>query len=311
MIGMKLTNKKYTREEINLSALNPKEFLDDCSYDYHSGVSEVAEIIHNDKNKKIVMLAGPSCSGKTTTAKLLSDMLIKRGNKAYTVSLDDFYHPRSVGYPLDENGKPDYECVEALDIELLHSCFGELLKKGSAEFPVFDFQSGDRINKAKKLELSENDVIIVEGLHALNPVITETLDENRLYRIYVSVSSRVYEENGEVLLSKRDLRFTRRLVRDYAFRSTSPERTFEIWQSVMKGEDKYLFPFEENADIKLNSFHPCEPCVLSEKAIKLLETVKTGEHREKAALLIDKLMQFRNTDYSILPEDSLLREFTG
>lgn len=311
MIGMKLTNKKYTREEINLLALNPKEFLDDCSYDYHSGVSEVAEIIHNDKNKKIVMLAGPSCSGKTTTAKLLSDMLIKRGNKAYTVSLDDFYHPRSVGYPLDENGKPDYECVEALDIELLHSCFGELLKKGSAEFPVFDFQSGDRINKAKKLELSENDVIIVEGLHALNPVITETLDENRLYRIYVSVSSRVYEENGEVLLSKRDLRFTRRLVRDYAFRSTSPERTFEIWQSVMKGEDKYLFPFEENADIKLNSFHPCEPCVLSEKAIKLLETVKTGEHREKATLLIDKLMQFRNTDYSILPEDSLLREFTG
>lgn len=311
MICMNVTNKKYTCGEINRLALEPKKFLDDCSYDYHSRVSEAAEIIHNDKSKKIVMLAGPSCSGKTTTSKLLSDMFIKKGNRAYTVSLDDFYHPRSVGYPLDENGKPDYECVEALDIELLHSCFGKLLKNGSAEFPVFDFHSGERLNNAKKLELSENDVIIVEGLHALNPVITETLDENRLYRLYVSVSSRVYEENGEVFLSKRNLRFIRRIVRDYAFRSTSPERTFEIWQSVMKGEDKYLFPFEENADMKLNSFHPCEPCVLSEKAIKLLETVSVSEYKTQADLMINKLKLFRTIDCSLLPEDSLLREFTG
>ena len=311
MIGMNLINKNYTCSEINFLALEPKKFLDDCSYDYHSRVSDVAKEIFNDKSKKIIMLAGPSSSGKTTTANLLSDMLNKKGSRVYTVSLDDFYHPRSVGYPLDENGKPDYECVEALDIELLHFCFGELLKNGVAYFPVFDFPSGERINNAKKVELSENDVIIVEGLHALNPVITETLDENRLYRVYVSVSSRVYDEDGEVFLSKRDLRFIRRIVRDYAFRSTSPERTFEIWQSVMKGEDKYLFPFEGNADIKLNSFHPCEPCVLSGKAIKLLETVTNGEYREKAALLTNKLKQFRNTDYSILPADSLLREFTG
>lgn len=311
MIGMNVTNKKYTCGEINRLALEPKKFLEDCSYDYHSRVSEVAEIIRNDRNKKIIMLAGPSCSGKTTTAKLLSDMLIKKGSRAYTVSLDDFYHPRSVGYPLDENGKPDYECVEALDIELLHFCFGELMKNGGADFPVFDFHSGERINNAKKVELSENDVIIVEGLHALNPVITGALDENSLYRVYVSVSSRVYEENGEVLLSKRDLRFVRRIVRDYAFRSTSPERTFEIWKSVMKGEDKYLFPFEGNADIKLNSFHPCEPCVLSEKAVRLFSAVTNDEYREKAGLIIDKLNRFINIDYSVLPADSLLREFTG
>ena len=311
MIGMNVTNKKYTCGEINRLALEPKKFLEDCSYDYHSRVSEVAEIIRNDRNKKIIMLAGPSCSGKTTTAKLLSDMLIKKGSRAYTVSLDDFYHPRSVGYPLDENGKPDYECVEALDIELLHFCFGELMKNGGADFPVFDFHSGERINNAKKVELSENDAIIVEGLHALNPVITGALDENGLYRVYVSVSSRVYEENGEVLLSKRDLRFVRRIVRDYAFRSTSPERTFEIWQSVMKGEDKYLFPFEGNADIKLNSFHPCEPCVLSEKAVRLFSAVTNDEYREKAGLIIDKLNRFINIDYSVLPADSLLREFTG
>ncbi len=311
MIGMSLINKNYTFSEINRLALEPRKFLRDCSEDYHARVSETAKIIFNDKSKKIVMLAGPSSSGKTTTAKLLSEKLFRMGAVAYTVSLDDFYHPRSVGYPLDENGKPDYECVEALDIELLHKCFGELIKNGRAEFPVFDFQSGERINNAKTIEILQNGVIIVEGLHALNPVITDTLDENSLYRIYVSVSSRVYDDNEDVLLSKRDLRFVRRVVRDYDFRSTSADRTFEIWQSVMRGEDKYLFPFEGNADIKLNSFHPCEPCVLSEKAIKLLKSVTSEDHKEKASVMIDKLSLFRKTDYSILPENSLLREFTG
>ncbi len=311
MIGMNIINEKFTCDRINSLAADPKRFLEICSEDYHARVSAIAGTVFNDKSKKIVMLAGPSSSGKTTTAKILSEKIAESGGMAYIVSLDDFYHPHSVGYPLDENGKPDYECVEALDIELLHSCLGELIRNGSAEFPVFDFRSGERINNAKKIDLSENDVIIVEGLHALNPVITETLDGNSLYKIYVSVSSRVYDENGDVLLSKRDLRFVRRMVRDYDFRSTSAEKTFEIWQSVMRGEDKYLFPFESNADIKLNSFHPCEPCVLSEKAIRLLATVKSGEHKEKASLMTDKLSLFKNTDYSMLPEDSLLREFTG
>lgn len=311
MIGMNSANKIYTFNEINELALEPKKFLSDCSADYHSRVSETAEVILNDKSRKLVMLAGPSSSGKTTTARLLSEKLLSMGAVSYTISLDDFYHPRSVGYPLDENGKPDYECVEALDIELMHKCFGELLEKGRAEFPVFDFQSGERINNAKKVELSEKGVIIVEGLHALNPVITETLDENSLYRIYVSVSSRVHDMVGDVLLSKRDLRFVRRMVRDFDFRSTSVDRTFEIWQSVMRGEDKYLFPYEGNADVKINSFHACEPCVLSGKAIKLLKTVTDEEYKEKALLMIDKLSLFRKADYTLLPEDSLLREFTG
>ena len=159
--------------------------------------------------------------------------------------------------------------------------------------------------------LEENDVIIVEGLHALNPVITDTLDEQSLFKVYVSVSSRVYEDDGSVMLSKRDLRFVRRMVRDYSFRSTSVERTFEVWESVMRGEDKYLFPFEELADVRLNSFHPCEPCVLAGRACALLEHAFSGIYGEKASLLKNKLDLFKNIDYSILPKDSLLREFTG
>lgn len=311
MIGIKTENKNLTATQINSFALDARKFLDDCTKDYHNQVFDVAEKIIGNKNKKIIMLAGPSSSGKTTTANLLSQRLNGMGVKTATVSLDDFYHPRSVGYPLDEDGKPDYECVEALDIGLLHSCFGELVKNGVAMFPVFDFHSGERINNAKTIELSENNVIIVEGLHALNPVITENLDSNKLYKIYVSVSTRVYDDGGEVLLSKRDLRFVRRVVRDFSFRSTSVERTFEIWQSVMRGEDKYLFPFESHADIKLNSFHACEPCVLSQKAVNLLKTVSSDEYKSKSGQMIEKLNLFKTIDCSMLPADSLLREFTG
>lgn len=306
-----MNREVYTYKKINNLALEPENFLNHCSMQYHKQVDGVAERIFADANKKIVMLAGPSSSGKTTTASILSQDINELGGRAYTVSLDDFYHPHSVGYPLDENGKPDYECVEALDIELLHSKLGQLAESGKSDLPVFDFKSGERINNAKRIELCENDIIIVEGLHALNPVITDTLNEENLFRIYVSVSTRVYEDDGSVLLSKRDLRFVRRMVRDYRFRSTSVERTFEIWQSVTRGEDKYLFPFEHFADVKLDSFHPCEPCVFSQKAARLLGGVKDSRYTEKAELLINKLSLFRNTDYSLLPANSLLREFTG
>ena len=304
-------NGIFTLEKINEKARNPEKFIEECSAEYRRKADETAERIFSDKSKKIVMLAGPSSSGKTTTAKILSGDIRELGARAYTVSLDDFYHPHSVGYPLDENGKPDYECVEALDIELLRKKLGELAQGKKTTLPVFDFKTGERINNAKTIELCDNDVIIVEGLHALNPVITDDLSDENLYKIYVSVSSRVYDKNGGVLLSKRDLRFIRRMVRDYKFRSSAVENTFELWHSVTRGEDKYLFPFESRADVKINSFHPCEPCIFAEKAINLLSEVRKEENKEKAQRLIQTLSLFEKTDYSLLPEDSLLREFTG
>lgn len=304
-------NDKYTLEKINKESANPSDFLKNCSEEYHKKVKAAAEKIFFDKSKKIVMLAGPSSSGKTTTSKILSEYINGFGGKAYTVSLDDFYHPHSVGYPLDENGKPDYECVEALDIELLHKKLRELSDGKKTTLPVFDFKTGERMNGAKIIELNENDVIIFEGLHALNPVITDNLDAKELFRIYVSVSSRVYNENGDIILSKRDLRFIRRMVRDFSFRSTSVEFTFGVWQSVARGEDKYLFPYEYLADTKLDSFHPCEPCVFSQRATELLSHVENNEYKEKANRLEYALSLFNKTDYSFLPENSLLREFTG
>lgn len=303
--------ERYTYSRINNLALSPHEFLEECSAGYHCRVNEAAKRIFEDKSKKIVMLAGPSSSGKTTTAGLLSQMLGNMGGRAYTVSLDDFYLPHSVGYPTGENGEPDFECVEALDLELMHKCLQELAQNGGSSLPIFDFATGERKKEGKSIALDENDVIIVEGLHALNPVITDSLYASNLFKIYVSVSSRVYENDGSVLLSKRNMRFIRRMVRDYHFRAMPVERTFEIWESVARGEDKYLFPFEDLSDIKINSFHPCEPCVLSREAIELLEQEKSGRFAADAELLINKLSLFKSIDYSILPADSLLREFTG
>lgn len=303
--------EKYTVEVINSFSENPAEFVSECSGNYISSVNQTAKTFYENINVKIVMLAGPSSSGKTTTASLLSKEVERLGGKAYTVSLDDFYLNRSEGYPVDENGEPDFECVEALDIELLHSCLNELIVSGESLLPVFDFTTGIRHDNSKHIKLNDKDVLIVEGLHALNPVITDTLDKESLYKIYVSVSSRVYDENGESFLSKRNLRFLRRMLRDYRFRAMPVEGTFDIWKSVTRGEDKYLFPFEENADIKLNSFHPCEPCVVGSEALSLLRGITDEEYAGKAAELIGKLELFNKIDCSILPKDCLLREFTG
>lgn len=303
--------EKYTFSRINNLALAPEDFVLECTDEYRTAVKEAAKTVFYDENKKIIMLAGPSSSGKTTTAALISEEIKRLGGKAYVVSLDDFYRSHDESYPLDEDGEPDYESVEALDTELLRRCLFRLLEQGEALFPVFDFTSGIKHDNAKRITLSQNDIIITEGLHALNPAVTAELSGERLYNIYVSVSSRVYENDGSVLLSKRELRFIRRAVRDSLFRAMPVERTFGIWESVTRGEDKYLFPFENLADVKLNSFHPCEPCVLSRQAIDLFSKVVDGEYKEKAALLINKLKLFKNIDISFLPSDSLLREFTG
>ena len=306
-----MNSEKYTVSKINGLAQDMRKFIGDCTRDYAMTVEKTAQMIFADKSKKIVTLAGPSSSGKTTTASMLSRAVEKLGAKAYIVSLDDFYYSHSENkYPVDENGKYDYESVYALDIDRIRRCFEEFSESGESVLPVFDFETGERRDGVRKITLSGNDIIIVEGLHALNPIITENLDKEKLFEIYVSVSSRVFEESGDVLLSKRNLRLIRRTVRDSLFRGTPPEKTFELWESVMRGEDKYLFPFEKYADVKLNSFHPCEPCVMSAQAIPLLESV-SGEYTAQAAALAEKLSLFKKADKSMLPDDSLLREFTG
>lgn len=301
---------KYTSKIINDLADEPKKFVNECADSYRKSVSLCAERIFSDADKKIVMLAGPSSSGKTTTAKILSGIIERLGGRAYSVSLDDFYRSHNEpNYPKNEKGEDDYECIESLAVELIREKIASLVSGKETPLPEFDFSTGMRNDDVKSITLRDKDIIIIEGLHALNPLITQGIDEKNIFRIYVSVSTRIYEESGEAMLSKRELRFIRRAVRDYYTRSMSVLRTFDIWQSVMNGEDKFLFPFEKYADMKIDSFHPCEPCLIKDVAIRLLSAEEFGSYAPKAEQLYEKLKKFRSIDASLLPEDSVLKEF--
>lgn len=286
-----------------------EKFIAACEKRFDTAVSDVVNEFLVNSDYDIVLLAGPSSSGKTTTAGILSQKIKKSGRNAYTVSLDDFYMNRD-DIPLNDDGMKDYENVTALDIGLIHKCFNDLIEKRKAELPVFDFTTGRRSTQTKHIELEKNDVIIVEGLHALNPVITDGLDESHLYRIYISVSSRVTGDDGKILLNKRNLRLIRRMIRDYRHRNSPVENTFFMWQGVLKGEDKFLFPFESYANVKINSFHAYETCIFRSEALRLLNEIEEdNEHFEKAQELIGAISLFEEIEPSLLPETSLLNEF--
>ena len=284
------------------------DFIADCEKQFHGYLCHAAELAFQ---REIVLLAGPSASGKTTSAALLAREIERVvGGRAYTVSLDDFYLNNGCG-PKNADGSDDFETVYALDLDALQSCLVRLLTKREADLPMFDFVTGKRKRQTKKICLDKNDRLIIEGLHALNPLITGDLPKNELLLLYISVSSRV-AENGGVLLSKRDLRFLRRLVRDARFRASSPENTFDLWQQVLFGEDRYLFPYEGNAQYKINSFLPYEPALFAAEAIPLLLTVdEDSRFYPKAQTLLAALRRFQTLSPQQVPADSILREFIG
>lgn len=276
---------------------------------YSDQLDRAAQSIFDDREKRIVMLAGPSASGKTTTAGLIESRLERLGAQTFTVSLDDFYHDQRDAV-VGEDGKPDYESVRALDVELVDSCLSRIITTGSARMPRFDFVSGKRVGFTEPITLGEDDVLIVEGIHALNPEITDGLPQESLAKLYVSVSSRIADDSGEVLMTKRDLRFVRRLVRDYYHRASSVERTYDLWGGVQRGEDKYIFPYSTLADIKIDSLHAYEPCVFRTLAEPMLKSVKPDSvWYSDACTMLEKLSRFEPVSVASVPENSLLNEF--
>lgn len=298
---------EYIVEESNA----PESFILQCEERYNNKINKIAQQIHEKSVSEIVMIAGPSSAGKTTTAKKLCKALAELGINSYTVSLDDFYLDNKDA-PRFPDGTPDFETVECLDIKCFQEKMQELLDKGETELPEFDFLKGQRKPEYKKIKINDSDVIIVEGLHALNPIITSALPKDRLLKIYINVSSRIYDEKGNIVLNKRNMRFVRRLVRDYKYRGSSVEKTFKLWITVRYGEDTYLFPFKDNADVKINTIHLYESCVLKDQAIELLSTLnKESEFYNESQRLVRSLQKFPAIDSSLVPEDSLLREFIG
>lgn len=291
------------------ASADASSFIADEEVRFDTAVSNVVEKFLANSDCDIVLLAGPSSSGKTTTAGIIAEKIRNSGRNAYIVSLDDFYL-NAEDIAINEDGAKDYENVTALDIPLIRKCFSQLIEERKSELPIFDFMTSSRSDETKHIELKKDDVIIVEGLHALNPVITEGLDESHLYKIYISVSSRVTDENGKILLNKRNLRLIRRTIRDYKHRNASVEQTLNMWDGVLKGEDKFLFPFESYADVKINSFHAYESCIFKDEALSRFGQVAADSvFYEKAQEIISALNRFVGIEESLLPEKSLLNEF--
>ncbi len=298
----------FTLNDINENVeSNVESFINGAENRFESSVSELADRFSSDCD--IVLLAGPSSSGKTTTAGKIAQKIKNSGRNAYTLSLDDYYR-NAADIPLTAEGLKDFENVSALDIDLIHKTFSDLIEKRTAQVPEFDFVSGTRKAETKRVELKKDDLIIVEGIHALNPIITKGLDESHITKVYISVSSRVTDDAGRVIFSKRNLRLVRRMIRDYHYRNTSVEKTLSQWPEVLKGEDKYIFPFERNASFRIDSFHPYEPCLFKSEAVELLKTV--GEDSDVYPIvseLKNSFSELDTIDMSKLPANSLLREF--
>lgn len=288
---------------------DPEQFVENVEKRYSDLIGKVADMIVSDKDNRIVMLAGPSGSGKTTTARLLRDKLKSMGVDTETISLDNFYlGPEAT--PKLENGEPDFESVHSLDLESMHRCFLELIQHGESTMPIFDFMVAARSKRSLNVHLKEGGVAIVEGLHALNPMIVDTLPEKNLFKLFVSVGLPIVDERGEVAFSSRQLRLMRRMSRDYIYRNSSAENTLKMWSGVIHGEEKYLCPFSNTADFHINSLHPYEPAVFRDTIIKLLsELPESTQNYCFAKQVMDVIPQFVSLNFSYVPPSSLLREF--
>ncbi|WP_346712353.1 nucleoside kinase [Phocaeicola plebeius] len=277
-------------------------------------IAQIAdEITHRDQDGqrvKLVLISGPSSSGKTTFSKRLSIQLMTNGLKPYPISLDDYFVNRN-DTPLDENGKHDFESLYAVDLPFFEEQLTTLLNGGEVELPRYNFTTGKREMSGKKLRIDEHMILIIEGIHALNPALTPHIPNENKYKVYVSALTTILLDNHNYIPTT-DNRLLRRIIRDYKYRNYSAEETIARWPSVRAGEEKWIFPYQENADAMFNSALLFELAVLKDYVEPVLRKVpnRCPEYSE-AHRLLRFLNYFVSVQDKELPPTSLLREFLG
>jgi len=305
--------KKIEVETNNRKARNVKGFVAESEYRYARRIESVAQLIESQiEDKSILLIAGPSGSGKTTTAHEMSARLAASGINAPIVSLDDFYKGIDQ-LPLRDDGQPDLESVYGLDLENIERCFARLFEDGRALFPRYDFTLQKSIPEAHEITIGERDILIIEGIHALNPLIRGGLGEDMFIRLYVRTATE-YVADGKVVISPEDTREVRRMVRDYYYRATSLERTLDLWEAVMEGEMKYIRPYIGEADCMINTAYDYEPNVFHNYLFPLLkqaleEGSGNGRHMAEFIRLKEAFDLFEDIPAEAVPKSSMLREF--
>ena len=273
-------------------------------------ISQIADKIAAKKDIKVVLIAGPSSSGKTTFCKRLSVQLLASGVKPVQISLDDYFVNREET-PKDEQGEYDYESIYALNIPLINEQFNALFNGQEVELPKYNFQTGSSEKSGNKLHLEENNVLVVEGIHALNPTLTAQIPDDKKFKIYASALTTILLDNHNYIPTT-DNRLLRRIVRDYKYRGCSAQETIRRWPSVRSGENKWIFPYQEQADVMFNTAMLFELAVIKPQAEEVLEQVPENcEEYAEAYRLRKFLKYFSPLPFRALPPTSLLREFLG
>lgn len=273
-------------------------------------ISQIADTIAGRKEIKVVLIAGPSSSGKTTFCKRLSVQLLASGVKPVQISLDDYFVNRTET-PKDENGELDYESIYALNIPLINEQFNALFRGEEVELPKYNFQTGKSEKSGEKLHLGENNILLVEGIHALNPLLTEQIADDKKFKIYASALTTILLDDHNYIPTT-DNRLLRRIVRDYKYRGCSAQDTIHRWPSVRAGENKWIFPYQEQADVMFNTALLFELAVIKPQAEEVLEQVPENCEEYAEAYRLHKFLKyFAPLPFRNLPPTSLLREFLG
>ena len=286
------------------------EFINLCEARHNRMLCELGQLIQNDiEDISLICIAGPSSSGKTTFANRLRIELLSRGIHPIRISLDDYYLERK-DCPIGEDGKPDLESIEALDIELFNQQMVELISGEEVTLPRFDFQLGRRV-PGRTLKVGKNEPIIIEGIHALNDRMTADIPKSAKFKIFISPNSQLNLDNHNPV-SLTDLRLVRRIVRDFKFRNASAEETLSMWPSVRAGEFKWIYATQEGSDYVYNSLLPYELSVMRHYALPLLQAIQPeSPNYPVAQRLVKMLKYFVDMDEEWVPSNSLMREFIG
>lgn len=293
---------------VNIAARTGELFVQACEDAYRERIAAAADAIQAS-GRHLVMLTGPSSSGKTTTSNRLAGLLRSRGVAAEVISLDDFFlDPEQ--YPRLPDGSKDYENVMALDIPLVNQCLSQVVETGATVLPQFDFLSERRAAAGRPLTIGQG-ILIVEGIHAHNPLLTSALPQDKVYKVYAGLEEE-YAQDGRRVLATRDVRLARRMVRDHQFRGADPYKTLQLWPGVLEGEKKYIRCYKPDADHVIDTSFSYEIECLAPRVAALAAQYCNGTAETEPLALIARRLAVCDTPLEeYVPADSMLREFLG
>ena len=302
----------YKLDEINLRTVSdPKEFMEECDAVYMQRLEEaVRRILDNKKRSPIILLSGPSGSGKTTTSMKIAEAMEKHGVCAHYVAMDDYFKTVDHSTPRTPEGELDLESPLCLDMELLNRHFSQLANGDRIYIPKYEFSRRMRVQApSKSIKLGSDEMVIFEGIHALNTMITDVHPE--AFKLYISARSDV-EFQGSVVFKRTWFRLVRRMVRDYKFRGSDPVETMSMWGNVRRGELYYISPYKDQADFRFDTSFAYEPAVFNVTATKLFQAVPEGIDRfDELRRVLPALQLFGVIDEDLVAPDALIREFIG